>query len=206
MQLGSLAAVFVVAGIALIARRVRMAVELLAGGLRAYYCASGLKDLIGRGRPADVVSDVVFHGDPARGLGFPIRARRGGGGGGAITGAAVAALGVGAADHGGIRPDLRRAHLPLEVLVGFLLGWTIGAAVHLAFSAPSGRVTADRVRTALQRAGRRGAPGERRRPQPRSWGFSRWHREDRCGACLDPPFGPEPPSDLGLMLDRCLLG
>src|SRR5664279_4537689 len=71
MQLGSLAAVFVVAGIALIARRWRMAVELLTGGLLAYYCASGLKDLIGRGRPAEMMSDVVFHGDPAQGLGFP---------------------------------------------------------------------------------------------------------------------------------------
>src|SRR5664279_1289165 len=71
MQLGSLAAVFVVAGLALIARRWRMAVELLAGGLLAYYCASGLKDIIGRGRPAEMMSDVVFHGDPAQGLGFP---------------------------------------------------------------------------------------------------------------------------------------
>jgi len=40
-------------------------------GLLAYYCASGLKDLIGRGRPAEMMSDVVFHGDPAQGLGFP---------------------------------------------------------------------------------------------------------------------------------------
>ncbi|HEY5149485.1 MAG TPA: phosphatase PAP2 family protein [Mycobacterium sp.] len=157
MQLGSLAAVFVVAGIALIARRVRMAVELLAGGLLAYYCASGLKDIIGRGRPAEMVTDVVFHGDPSQGLGFPS--------GHAAVSAALAAVAV---------PFLARrwrrwvwalpvtvgfarifvgAHLPLDVVGGFLLGWTIGAAVHLALGAPSGRVTADQVSTALQRAG-----------------------------------------------------
>jgi membrane-associated phospholipid phosphatase len=59
-----------------------------------------------------MVSDVVFHGDPTQGLGFPS-------GHAAVSAAldAVAvpflarrwrALGVGAAGHGGIRADLRR--------------------------------------------------------------------------------------------------
>ena len=132
-------------------------VELLAGGLAAYVAAIGLKDLIGRGRPAQLVPDMVFHGAPAQGLGFPS--------GHAAVSAALAAVAV---------PFLARrwrrwvwvlpvtvgfarifvgAHLPLDVLGGFLLGWTIGAAVHLAVGSPSGRVTPDQVRTALTRAG-----------------------------------------------------
>ncbi len=157
MQLGSLAAVFVVAALAVLGRRFRMAAELLAGGLAAYVAALGLKDLIGRGRPGQMLSDVIYHGDPAQGLGFPS--------GHAAVSAALAAVAV---------PFLARrwrrwiwaipavvgfarvfvgAHLPLDVVAGFLLGWTIGAAVHLAVGSPSTQVTADLVLAALRRAG-----------------------------------------------------
>jgi tRNA A-37 threonylcarbamoyl transferase component Bud32 len=45
------------------------------------------------------------------------------------------------------------AHLPLDVVGGFVLGWTIGAAVHLVAGSPSGRVTEPDVQEALERAG-----------------------------------------------------
>jgi hypothetical protein len=52
MELGSLAAVFVVAAVPALWRRFRLALELVAGGLVAYYAANGLKDLVGRARPS----------------------------------------------------------------------------------------------------------------------------------------------------------
>ena len=70
MQLGSLAAVFEVAGIALIARRSRMAVELLAGGPADLLLRERPEGHHRPGTPAEMMSDVVFHGDPAQGLGF----------------------------------------------------------------------------------------------------------------------------------------
>src|SRR5664279_179734 len=69
MQLGSLAAVFEVAGIALIARRSRMAVELLAGGPADLLLRERPEGHHRPGTPAEMMSDVVFHGDPAQGLG-----------------------------------------------------------------------------------------------------------------------------------------
>jgi undecaprenyl-diphosphatase len=58
MQLGSLGAVFAVAAAAALFRRFRLALELVAAGLIAYYSAKGLKNLVGRPRPAAVVNDV----------------------------------------------------------------------------------------------------------------------------------------------------
>src|SRR5205823_2626641 len=45
------------------------------------------------------------------------------------------------------------AHLPLDVVGGFVLGWTVGAAVHLVGGSPSGRVTEEQVHEGLTRAG-----------------------------------------------------
>ena len=45
------------------------------------------------------------------------------------------------------------AHLPLDVVGGYALGFTVAALGHLAAGAPSGRITADQVRAALSRAG-----------------------------------------------------
>lgn len=157
MQLGTYGAIFVMAGISLLGRRVRLALELLAAGLIAYYAAIGLKDLVNRARPAELISGVVIHGQPAEGLGFPS--------GHAAVSAALAATAV---------PFLARrwrrwiwllpvtvglarifvgAHLPLDVVGGFVLGWTVGALVHLIGGSPSGRVGASQVRDALERSG-----------------------------------------------------
>jgi undecaprenyl-diphosphatase len=157
MQLGTFGAIFVMAGIALITRRLRLALALVLAGVAAYYSAIGLKDLVERHRPAALLSGVVIHGSAAKGLGYPS--------GHAAVSAALAATAV---------PFLARrwrrwiwllpitvcvarvfvgAHLPLDVLGGFVLGWTIGAAVHLVVGCPSGRVTGPDVQEALNRAG-----------------------------------------------------
>ena len=157
MQLGSLAAVFVVAALAGLFRRFRLALELLAAGLMAYYAAIGLKNLVDRARPAGLVTGVMVRGHPATGLGFPS--------GHAAVSFALTATAV---------PFLARrwrrviwflpltvgfarvfvgAHFPLDVAGGFALGFLVGALVHLVAGAPSGRVTADQVEAALVQAG-----------------------------------------------------
>ena len=157
MQLGSFGAVFAVAALAALLRRFRLALELLAAGLLAYYSAKGLKDLVDRARPAALINDVVVRGPASHGLGYPS--------GHAAVSFALAATAV---------PFLARrwrrviwvlpltvgfarvfvgAHLSLDVAGGFALGWTVGALVHLVAGAPSGRVTPDQVQEALRRAG-----------------------------------------------------
>jgi undecaprenyl-diphosphatase len=159
MQLGTYGAIFVMAGIALLTRRIRLALELLAAGLIAYYAAIGIKDLVSRGRPAEVISGVVIHGQPAQGLGFPS--------GHAAVSAALAATAVPFLARRwrrwiwllpvtvGIARIFVGAHLPLDVVGGFVLGWTVGAVVHLIGGSPSGRVSGSQVRAALERSGQR---------------------------------------------------
>ena len=157
MQLGTIGAVFVMAGVALMSRRIRLALELIGGGLLAYYAAIGLKDLVERDRPAALITGVVVRGPEATGLGFPS--------GHAAVSAALAATAA---------PFLARrwrrwiwllpitvgaarifvgAHLPLDVVGGFVLGWTVGATVHLVAGSPSGRLGEAQVHEALNRAG-----------------------------------------------------
>jgi undecaprenyl-diphosphatase len=157
MQLGTYGAIFVMAGVALLSRRVRLALELLAAGLIAYYAAIGLKDLVNRGRPAELISGVMIHGQPAEGFGFPS--------GHAAVSAALAATAVPFLARRwrrwiwllpvtvGIARVFVGAHLPLDVVGGFILGWTVGALVHLIGRSPSGRVGASQVRDALERSG-----------------------------------------------------
>ena len=71
MQLGTVGAVFVMAAVALMSRRIRLALELIGGGLLAYYAAIGLKDLVDRDRPATLITGVIVRGPEATGLGFP---------------------------------------------------------------------------------------------------------------------------------------
>ena len=149
MQLGSLGAVFAVAALAALFRRFRLALELLAAGLLAYYSAKGLKDLVGRPRPAELVNEVIVRGPEAHGLGFP-------------SGHTAVAFALTATTVPFLARRWRRviwvlpltvgfarvfvgAHLPLDMAGGFALGWTAGVLVHLVAGAPGGRVTAGQV-------------------------------------------------------------
>jgi glycosyltransferase 2 family protein len=141
MQLGSFAAVFVVAAVALCCRRVRLAAELLAAGCLAYFGAKVLKHLVDRGRPGDLLTDVVFHGPAAHGLGFPS--------GHAAVSCALAATAIPflvwrwrwtlwlVPITVGFARVFVGAHFPLDVIGGFALGYTIAALTHLVGGSPS---------------------------------------------------------------------
>jgi len=157
MQFGSLGAVFGVAALAALLRRFRLAVELLTAGLVAYYSALGLKDLVDRGRPPALLTDVIVRGPAAHGLGFPS--------GHAAVSFALTATAVPFLARRwrrvvwvlpltvGVARMFVGAHFPLDVAGGFALGWTVGALVHMVAGAPSGRVAPAQVEEALRRAG-----------------------------------------------------
>ncbi|MGH9225462.1 MAG: phosphatase PAP2 family protein [Acidimicrobiales bacterium] len=157
MQLGSAAAVPVVAGLALVFRRRRMAIDLALSGTAAFVIARLVKDWVQRGRPAAFLDDVFVRGGAASGLGF-------------ISGhsAVAAALATAAAPWLGRRG--RRlawglvfvvmvsrvytgAHLPLDVIGGAAMGWGIGALMHLAVGAPVARLTPEITRRVLTSLG-----------------------------------------------------
>ena len=139
-QTGSFAAVFVTAGLAVVARRPRLAAALATGGTATWLLAKVVKQAVDRGRPATLLHDVVIHGAPATGLGFP------------SGHAAVAACLMTVA-----APYLNRparivgwsvvvvvafarvyvgAHLPLDAVGGLALGWAMGSITNLAFGVP----------------------------------------------------------------------
>jgi len=139
-QTGSFAAVFVTAGLALVARRSRLAMALAAGGTATWLLAKVVKEVVDRGRPATLLHDVAIHGAPATGLGFP------------SGHAAVAACLMTVADPYLSRPArvvgwtvvvvvafarvVVGAHLPLDAVGGLLLGWTMGSLTNLTFGVP----------------------------------------------------------------------
>ena len=140
MQAGSFPAVWVTAGLALVARRPRLAVALAAGGTATWLLAKGIKQLVDRGRPEAVLHDVVVYGPSATGLGFP------------SGHAAVAALIMTVAAPYLTRPAkiagwvvvglvaftrvLIGAHFPLDALGGLLLGWAVGSATNWLLGTP----------------------------------------------------------------------
>ncbi|MEA2842612.1 MAG: hypothetical protein QOJ69_283, partial [Actinomycetota bacterium] len=71
MQAGSLAAVFVTAGVARLAGRRSLALVLATTGTAVWGASKVVKRSVGRGRPAAHLGDVVVRGSEERGLGFP---------------------------------------------------------------------------------------------------------------------------------------
>ena len=140
MQSGSLPAIFVAGGLALAARRPRLALAIVAGGTTAWVLAKAVKQGVERGRPEALLQHVIIHGPPATGLGFPS--------GHAAVAAAVltvaspyltrparaagwAVVGIVAAARVYVG-----AHLPLDAAGGLLLGWAVGCVVNLLLRAP----------------------------------------------------------------------
>jgi membrane-associated phospholipid phosphatase len=150
MQLGNLLAVPAAAVVALLARRVRLALYLILAGAAAWLLAKVVKQVAFRGRPGQLLDHVVLHHAPSAGHGFVA--------GHAATAFALASVAF---------PFLGRrtrwvvialavvvcfgrvyvgAHLPLDVAGGAALGVAIGALVHLLLGAPDdARRTATRL-------------------------------------------------------------
>lgn len=132
MQSGSLASVFVVAGVLYHRQRRRSAVAAAIVGTAVWAGVKAVKPLVGRGRPADHLAGVSVRGLPQSGLGYPsghaavamalaLIATRGCG----LTArtAAVTIAGV----TGGARIYVG-AHLPLDVAGGYAIGVLGGRA------------------------------------------------------------------------------
>jgi glycosyltransferase 2 family protein len=157
MQAGSLAAVPICAALALVFRRPRLARDIAVAGSGSYVLARVIKEVVDRNRPGTLLDLVSLRGVAASGEGFPSghvavaaaiataaapylprRARR-------ILWAIVAVVAVARMYVG--------AHLPIDVIGGAALGWTVGAAVHLMFGAPEQHPSIEGVTKALRAAG-----------------------------------------------------
>lgn len=154
MQVGSLAAVPVVAVVALSSRRSRLTVDVVVSGVSGYAAAKVLKVLVGRGRPAAVLDHVIVRSTDG-GFGFPS--------GHATVAAALATA---------VAPHLSRrgrrvawsmvgvvavarvymgAHLPGDVVGGVALGWLVGSVWHLLVGGPDRGPSPDRILAAAAR-------------------------------------------------------
>jgi membrane-associated phospholipid phosphatase len=135
MQLGNIVAVLAAGIAALLARRVRVSVDLVLAGTAAWLLAKVVKQAVYRGRPGQLLADVVLRHAPAAGYGF-------------VAGHAATAFALATA----IFPYVGRrtrwivmslavvvcfgrvyvgAHLPLDVVGGAALGVAVGACVHV---------------------------------------------------------------------------
>ena len=135
MQLGNLIAVPFVALAAFFAwKRMRIAVDIAICGAAAWLLARVVKTTVGRGRPGDLLSDVVLRDPAQHGLGFvsghmavaaavaTVVA--------AYTGVRWTAIAIFAAALVGFSRIYVGAHLPLDVVGGAMMGWAIGSLIH----------------------------------------------------------------------------
>ena len=157
MQAGNVLAVGITAVVVAATRRFWLAANLAVTGVGVWLVAKWIKDEVGRGRPAELLSGVHLRGNPDSGLGF-------------VSGHAAVAVAIATL----IAPYLGRrlrwvavlvavlvcmsrlyvgVHLPLDVLGGAALGWAAGSLIHLLLGAPGGRPSAERAAKALREQG-----------------------------------------------------
>jgi glycosyltransferase 2 family protein len=161
--IGSPVAVGVTALAAVVARRARLAGELIAAGALGYGLARLLQEIVERAGPTGHVAQfhhvaqLVVSERVTLGHGFPSAA------------VAVAAALATAAGPYMRRPAGRAAwgmvcavaaarlyggvDLPLDVVAGAAVGWAVGAGLNLAWGAPTGHPSMEQVRQALCGAG-----------------------------------------------------
>jgi membrane-associated phospholipid phosphatase len=141
MQLGNFLVVPIAVLVALAFRRWRLALGLGLAGAGVYVLAKVVKRFVERGRPSDVLDDVIVRGAAPHGLGY-------------VSGhiAVVTALtfvawpwlprwGRWAAGAAAVAVFLTRiyvgAHLPLDMVGGAGLGLAVGALVRLLLGTPT---------------------------------------------------------------------
>jgi membrane-associated phospholipid phosphatase len=142
MQYGTFGTVPALATLALLRRHPRMAVALATAGTAAWFLAKAVKPLVGRSRPAGIVSEAIVRGTEEGDEGFPS--------GHAAVSAALTVVAwpylpgrwkpLPAALAAAV-PVARvyvGAHLPLDVIGGSALGVAVGFAVNVALGTPSG--------------------------------------------------------------------
>lgn len=129
MQLGTLGAPLVLGGLGTLAGRPVLGRRLAGSGVLAYLAAKGVKRVVRRGRPAELVPTLRVRGRPATGGGF-------------VSGHAAVSMALAAEVCteapaparalpllGAALVSLARvyvgAHLPLDVVGGAALGWAI---------------------------------------------------------------------------------
>jgi uncharacterized membrane protein YbhN (UPF0104 family)/membrane-associated phospholipid phosphatase len=154
MQLGVIGAVPLVALLAVLTRRLRLAAYAALAGGTIYLVAKLVKEFVQRGRPQTLLDNVHILFVPDRGLGY-------------VSGHSAVAVSLATVASPFLGRRARRvawvlaalvcvariyvgSHLPFDVLGGAALGWAAGALVLLVFGAPSGQLSLERVRTALQ--------------------------------------------------------
>ncbi|MEV4270095.1 phosphatase PAP2 family protein [Micromonospora aurantiaca (nom. illeg.)] len=157
MQLGSYPAVFVAATAAVLARRIGTAWSLLLAGNLAYWLAVAAKAAVARQRPAALLTDVVLRETITGRYGYPsghvavatalalVAARAGGTRWRRAAWAAIALV-AGARIHVG-------AHLPVDVLGGFLVGWLAVCVTRLVVGEVGPQRSVPALRAALRRRG-----------------------------------------------------
>jgi membrane-associated phospholipid phosphatase/predicted Ser/Thr protein kinase len=157
MQLGVIGAVPLVALLALVTRRLRLALDAVLAAGSIYLIAKLVKEFVQRGRPQTLLEEVNILGEPARGLGY-------------VSGhsAVAVALATVASPYLGRRARrvawvlaglvcLSRmyvgSHLPFDVVGGAALGWAAGSLVLFVLGAPDPRPSLDKLRGALTEHG-----------------------------------------------------
>jgi undecaprenyl-diphosphatase len=163
MALATLPGAAVVTVAALVARRrPRPALDIAVAAIAGALVGDLVRQAVERTRPGTLLAQVALRGSVNTPLAYPS---------GHTTLAAAMA--------GAVAPFLPRrarravwatvwvvaagrlylgAHLPLDVVGGAALGWTLSAALHLVLGAPGGEVSAEQVRHWLGQAGF--APGD----------------------------------------------
>lgn len=126
-QLGGIIVLFVLSAIYLVRGHYHIVIRLLMSGLLAYLLSGVAKDLVGRGRPSELLNDIIHRDLMIRGPGFPS---------GHVALATAVALTIGRhlpRRHRWIVPAIIIAvglsriylgvHAPLDVVGGLAIGW-----------------------------------------------------------------------------------
>ena len=141
MQLGNFLVVPIVAIVSALTRRYRLAAAIAASGTLVWLVAKVIKVVVERGRPAELLDDVIRRHAPAVGHGY-------------VSGHAAVAVALATV----LAPYLNRplriavwtlaasvciariyvgAHLPLDSVGGAAFGWAVGSLVNLAAGVPA---------------------------------------------------------------------